>query len=197
MAHESIVGVYDTLGQAQDAVRSLDGGGFPIGQALILALDRTSELQSHFLVMVGDIARAAMTTGAWLGGLFGLLVGAAFIWFAGFGSLMVADPLATAFVGGVDRAVIGGAGGGVLGALVGWGVSRDRALKHEQGLQGGQFVVIAHGSADDVARAREILLARSPTTLAQPEAPARGMIAPANRSRHTTPQLRTNGSKGA
>ncbi len=51
----------------------------------------------------------------------------------------------------------GAAGGGLLGALVGWGVSREHVLKYEATLKSGKYLIIAHGSAEDVKRARNIL----------------------------------------
>ena len=58
------------------------------------------------------------------GGIFGLLVGAVFIWVLGVGPLL-AGSLATALVGGVEGAAAGGGLEGLLGALTGWGVSKQ------------------------------------------------------------------------
>ncbi len=60
-------------------------------------------------------------------------------------------------IGGVEGAVAGAAGGGLLGALVGWGVSKDHILKYEEKLKSGKFLVIAHGSPEEVVRAHNIL----------------------------------------
>jgi hypothetical protein len=179
MAQQSIIGVYDTLGQAEDAVRSLDRAGFPIRHVSILARDLTSERQVNGFVTVGDVATEGAGTGAWLGGLFGLLVGAAFIWVPGFGPLIVAGPLVAAIVGGVEGAVVGAAGGGLLGALVGWGVSRDNVLKYEERLRGGQYLVVAHGTDDEVARAGEVLRATTVTDLRRHQAQDEDSTAPA------------------
>lgn len=84
-------------------------------------------------------------------------MGAAFIWIPGFGPLLVAGPLAAALLGAIEGAAVGAAGGGLLGALVGWGVSKEHILKYEEKLKGGKYLVIAHGSADEVAKARNIL----------------------------------------
>jgi hypothetical protein len=46
---------------------------------------------------------------------------------------------------------------GVLGALVGWGVSKKHILKYEERLKSGKYLEIAHGSAKDVAAAHDIL----------------------------------------
>jgi uncharacterized membrane protein len=142
--------------QAEDAVRALDQGGFPIEQISVVAQDLQSEKQVHGYVTAGDLAKGGATTGAWMGGLFGLLVGAAFIWVPGFGPLLVAGPLAAMLLGGIEGALAGAAGGGVMGALMGWGVSNKHILKYEEHVKGGKYLVIAHGTNDQVMQAREI-----------------------------------------
>jgi hypothetical protein len=179
MAQQSIVGVYDTLSQAEDAVRTLNRAGFPIQQVSILARDLTSERQVNGFLTAGDVATQGVSTGAWLGGLFGLLVGAAFIWVPGFGPLIVAGPLAAAIVGGIEGAVAGAAGGGLLGALIGWGVSRDHVLKYEERLRGGQYLLVAHGTDSQVAQAGEILRALPSVEIQQHSDQDQGAAAPA------------------
>jgi hypothetical protein len=185
MAGRSIIGVYDTLAQAEEAIGTLDRGGFPIRQVSIVASDLTNERKINGYVTVGDVATQGAGTGAWLGSLFGLLVGAAFIWVPGFGPLVVAGPLAAVIAGGVEGAVAGAAGGGLLGALVGWGVSKEHVLKYEENLKGGKYLLVANGSSDEVARGAEILRTTAPAELTQrdmpadPTAPTTSITAPA------------------
>ncbi len=153
----SVVGVYAALDQAEAAVRRLDEHGFAIGNVSIVAHDLTSEREIRGFVSTGDVARRGAGIGGWIGGIFGLLVGAALIWVPGFGPLLVAGPLAAMILGGMEGAAIGVAGGGLLGALVGLGVSREHVLKYEDHLRGGRYLVIAHGGPEEVSRAEEIL----------------------------------------
>lgn len=153
----SVVGIYKNMADAEAAVRSLDKGGFPMKQISIVGQDLQSEKVVHGFITAGDIAKGGAGTGAWVGGLFGLLIGAAFIWVPGFGPLMVAGPFAAALLGGVEGVVAGAAGGGLLGALIGWGVSKQHIIKYEESIKSGDYLVIAHGSQDEVARARNIL----------------------------------------
>jgi hypothetical protein len=157
MAEHSLVGVYKRLAEAEEAVRSLGDGGFPIQQVSIIAQHLQDDRRVHGYVTSCDVARSAAVTGAWAGGIFGLLVGAAFLWVPGVGPLVVAGSLAAVLLGGVEGAVAGAAMTGLLGWLFGLGVSREKILKYEQAVQAGKFLVIAHGPEADVERARAIL----------------------------------------
>ena len=138
MTDQSVVGVYETMAKAEDAVRMLNQGRFPIRQVSIIAQSLESEREVHGYVTGGDVARSGAGTGAWVGGLFGLLIGAAFIWVPGFGPLLVAGPVASMLLGGIEGALAGAAGGGILGFLAGLGISRKHILKYRGKAQGGQ-----------------------------------------------------------
>lgn len=153
----SMVGVYGALDEAEAAVRRLDEEGFPIDNVSIVARDLTAERSIRGFVSTGDGVKEGASIGGWVGGILGVMIGAALVWVPGFGPLLVAGPLAAMILGGIEGAAVGVAGGGVLGALVGWGVSRKHILKYEDHLQAGRYLVIANGSPEDVAAATDIL----------------------------------------
>jgi hypothetical protein len=89
-----------------------------------------------------------------------LRAGAAFLWIPGFGPLSVAGRLASLLLGvlsGTEGAVIGASYGGVLGTLAGWGVAQEHIFKYDEHVRAGKHLVIVHGNAEEVARARNIL----------------------------------------
>jgi hypothetical protein len=157
MTQQSAIGVFDTMTKAEAAVEALDSGGFPIQQISIIAQNLASEKRVHGYVTAGDTSKAGAQAGAWLGGIFGLLVGAAFVWVPGIGPLIVAGPLAAALLGGVEGAVGGAALGGLLGGIAGWGISKEHILKYEEVVKGGKFLVAAHGTPAEVATAQQLL----------------------------------------
>ena len=157
MSEQSVIGVYNTMSEAEEAVRMLDKGNFPIKQVSIVAQDMQSEKEVHGYVTTGDVAKSGAGTGAWVGGIFGLLFGAAFIWVPGFGPLIAAGPFSAMLLSGVEGVMAGEAGGGLLGVLVGWGVSKQHILKYEEHLKGGKYLLMAHGSAEEVTRVRNVL----------------------------------------
>jgi hypothetical protein len=113
-------------------------------------------------VSTGDYARAGAGAGAWFGGLFGLLVGAAFLIIPGVGPVVIAGPLTAAVLAGLEGAIAGTALGCLAGALVGWGIPKDRALTYVTQIKGGKFVVVARGVPEVIDRARSLLCPQKP-----------------------------------
>ncbi len=162
---QSVVGVFATFAEAEAAIKRLDKADFPIGHVSIIGQNLESEKDIHGYVTAGDVAKTGAATGAWVGGLFGLLIGAAFVWVPGFGPLIVAGPFAAAMLGGVEGAATGAAGAGLLGALIGWGVSHKHILKYEDHLRGGRYLVVVHGDHEEVKSAHEVLADSAPESL--------------------------------
>lgn len=167
--NQSTIGTYETMEAAEHAVRTLDTGGFPIRQVSIVTQDMQDERAIQGYITTGDVAKQGVGVGAWTGGLFGLLMGAAFIWVPGFGPLLVAGAFAAVLLGSVEGAAVGALSGGVLGALAGWGVSKQHILKYEEQLKAGKYLIIAHGSDAEVGRAHALLTQTKVSELAHTE----------------------------
>ena len=165
MADPSIVGVYETMEQAEAAVRKLDQGHYPIKQVSIVAQNLQTEKEVRGFITAADFAKGGAGTGAWVGGFLGLMMGGAFLFVPGFGPLMVMGSLASVLLGTAEGVGLGAAGGGLLGALAGWGISKQHILKYEDHVKGGKYLVVAHGAADEVARAQTILQTSTPSEL--------------------------------
>jgi hypothetical protein len=158
MAQESsVVAVFAHMDEAEDAVQKLDAGGFPVAKVSIIAQNLGTEKKVHGFVTSCDVAKSAARTGAWVGGIFGLLIGAAFLWVPGVGPLVVAGSLSSALLGGLEGAVGGAALTGLLGWLSALGISKQHILKYEESIKAGKYLVIAHGSPDEVGKAHRIL----------------------------------------
>lgn len=95
--------------------------------------------------------------GAFWGGLWGLLIGAAFFWIPGVGAIAAAGPFVHMLVAGLEGAAVVGGVGVVGAALAGLGVPKRSIVKYERQLKANKYLLIAHGRADEVEAAREIL----------------------------------------
>jgi hypothetical protein len=95
--------------------------------------------------------------GAFWGGLWGLFFGGMFLAIPVVGHVVILGYLAAAVVSALEGAVVVG-GLGVLGAaLTRIGVPKDSVLQYETALKADGFLVTAHGTEAEMARAREIL----------------------------------------
>jgi hypothetical protein len=157
MIQQSSLHTFHRMTDAEDAVKRLIDQQFPADQISIVTQNIETEKQIHGYITPGDVAKDGIGTGAWMGGLFGLLLGAAFVWVPGFGPLIVAGPFAAALLGALEGTVVGATGGGLLGGLFGWGVSREHILKYEEVIKAGDYLVIANGDETQVKQARDIL----------------------------------------
>ena len=150
----AVIAVFPDLEAAQRAIEKLAAEDFPIDHISIIGKDLQSELRVSGFVTVGDIARPTAVTGAWVGGLFGLLTGTALLFIPGAGLLIVLGPLAIGALGAAQGALLGGA----VGALPGHFVAKEHLPKYERLVQTGNYLVVVQGSEDEVERARRILL---------------------------------------
>ena len=106
----------------------------------------------------GDRMKAWGKTGAFWGGFWGMLFGSALFVIPGIGPLFAAGPLVAWIVGALEGATVVG-GMSALGAgLYRIGIPKDSVLNYETQIKAGKFVVIAHGTRDEVAKSKTILL---------------------------------------
>jgi len=159
---QAVVAVYRSHSDAEAAVRRLSEGGLPITQISIIGRNFETQEDVQGFYRPADAALDGAGQGAWFGGLFGLMMGAmGFFVMPMVGAFMVMGPLS-----GMIAGAIGGAGvGALINGLVASGVPREQALKYQERLQAGEFLVVVHGSADAAARAHEILDGTTPAHL--------------------------------
>jgi hypothetical protein len=151
------VGVFDTHDVAIEAVKELNKGGFPMQKVSIIGkeLEKIEDVQGYYTWK--EPAKTGAGIGAFWGSIFGILVGVGFVVIPGIGGVFIAGSLAAVVLGGLEGAAVGSIGGGLFGALLGLGVGKDKVLKYQQNLEAGKYLVVAHGTADEVNKAKEIL----------------------------------------
>ena len=155
----AIVALYDTHEEAEEAVRKLQRSGFDMRKLSIVGKDYQKEEEVVGYFNTGDRMKAWGKTGAFWGGLWGLLFGSAFFFIPGIGPLLAAGPLVAWIVGALEGAVVVG-GLSALGAgLYSIGITKDSIIEYETQIKAGKFVIIAHGSPDEASNAKEVLAA--------------------------------------
>lgn len=155
--HNSVVGIFDTHTQAEEAVNELSKAGVNIKSISIVGRDQHSEEHVVGYYNTGERMMYWGAGGAFWGGLWGLLFGAGFFFVPGIGPLLIAGPLVAMLVSAVEGAVIVG-GISALGAgLVSLGIPQDSVILYESAIRTGKYVLIFSGSADEVQKCREVL----------------------------------------
>jgi len=153
----STVAIFDSMSQVEEAIGLLVDGGIKRHKISVVTQSLETETKIHGFMTRGDAINEGVETGAWTGGIFGLLVGAAFVWFPGFGTLLIAGPLAATGLGTLEGVGVGAVGGGLVGALLGNAVEKRHIPKYEEAIKGGKFLLIVKGSTEDVQQAMHIL----------------------------------------
>ncbi len=110
----------------------------------------------------GDRMKYWGKMGAFWGGIWGLLFGAALFVVPGLGPVLVAGPVAAWILAGLEGALVVGGLSAIGAGLYSIGIPKDSVLRYEVALKADKFLLIAHGSADEVTRAKETIERTSP-----------------------------------
>jgi hypothetical protein len=163
--NSSIVAIYPSHPTAEAAVKELQQSGFDMKKLSIVGRDYHTDEHVVGYYNTGDRMKRWGKTGAFWGGIWGWLFGSAFFFIPGIGPLVMAGPVVGWLVGALEGAVVVG-GLSALGAgLYGLGIPKDSVLQYETALKTDKFLLIAHGSADEINRAKEILNRTKPEAL--------------------------------
>ena len=153
----SVVAIFESHSQAEDAVRELQTSGFDMKKLSIVGKDYHTDEHVVGYYNTGERMMYWGKLGAFWGGLWGMLFGSAFFLVPGVGPLLVAGPLVTWIVGALEGAVVMG-GISVLGAaLVSIGIPENSVLQYEADLKAGKFLLILEATPQEVERAKDCL----------------------------------------
>ena len=161
----AVVAVYNHHEDAESAVKQLQTAGFDVKKLSIVGKDYNTEEQVAGYYNTGDRMKHWGKLGAFWGGLWGLLVGAALFVVPGVGPVLVAGPLVAWIVGALEGAVVVGGLSAIGAGLYSIGIPRDSVLRYEVALKADKFLLVAHGTMDEVAKAKEIIQQTSPATI--------------------------------
>lgn len=95
-----------------------------------------------------------------------MLFGSAFFAIPGIGPVLVAGPLVAWIVGALEGAVVVGGFGAIGAGLYGMGIPKDSIVQYEAAIKTDKFLLMVHGSAAEVEKARDIIESTRPVTVA-------------------------------
>lgn len=168
----NVVAVYNSHTEAEGAVAKLSAASFDITKISIIGKDYHTEENVVGYYSTGDRMKSWGGLGAFWGGIWGLLVGAGFFLVPGIGPVVIAGPFLAALIGALESAVVVGGLSAVAAGLVSLGISKEKAVKYEAEIKADKFVLIVHGTSEELERARTILADTSPVTIEKHEVAA-------------------------
>ena len=155
----AVVALYETHQKAEVAVRELQQAGFDMQKLSIVGKDYYTEEEVVGYYTTGDRMKAWGKSGAFWGGLWGLLFGSAFFVIPGIGPLLAAGPVVGWIVAALEGAAVVG-GFSALGAgMFSLGIPENSIIEYETQIKAGKFMVITHGSPDEVKKSEAALAA--------------------------------------
>jgi hypothetical protein len=163
--NNSVVAVYRTHAEADQAVKELQSGGVDMHKLSIIGKGYHTDEHAVGYYNTGDRMKYWGKMGAFWGGFWGLLFGSAFFMIPGLGPILAAGPVVGWIVAALEGAAVVG-GVSALGAgLYSIGIPKDSVVKYEMAIKSDQFLLIAHGTAAEVAKAKDIIETTHPSQL--------------------------------
>jgi hypothetical protein len=163
----AVIAVYDTHAAADDAVKELQKAGFDMKKLSVVGKDYHTDEQVVGYYNAGERMKHWGKLGAFWGGLWGLLFGAAFFWVPGIGPVLVGGPLVAWIVAALEGAAVVGGLSAIGAGLYSLGIPKDSIVMYEAAVKAGNYVVVAHGTADEAAKARNVLSTLKPSGLTE------------------------------
>jgi uncharacterized membrane protein len=157
LERNSVVAMFDRHPQAEEAVKQLQEAGFDMQKLSIVGKEYHTEENVVGYYTTGERMKHWGRNGAFWGGIWGLLFGSAFFMIPGIGPLVVAGPIVGWVVGALEGAAIVGGLSAIGAGLYSIGIPKNSILQYETSLKAGKFMLVIHGTQDEVIRAKAIL----------------------------------------
>jgi uncharacterized membrane protein len=153
----SVVAIYDTHERAERAIKELQEGGVDMKSLSIAGKDTHTDEHVVGYYNTGDRMKHWGKIGAFWGGSWGLLFGSGLFLIPGLGPILVAGPLVAWIIAGLEGAVVVGSVSALGAGLVSIGIPKDSVLKYEVALKTDKYLLIVHGTEDEVDNAKNII----------------------------------------
>jgi len=155
------VGIFSNRSDAEYALSELRDAGFNMDKVSVIA----QNAGQHEQMAGADVnkssgeqaaggAKAGAAAGAATGGFLGLVGSLGVLAIPGVGpAAEVGILLANTLFGGA----VGTVGGGLVGALIGWGIPEDRAKYYDERVSHGDYLIMLEGTEAEIRTAEAIL----------------------------------------
>lgn len=148
---------FNTHSEAEDAIQLLNSSGIDVKALSLVGKGYHSEEHPTGFYTAGDRIRSWGGTGAFWGGIWGLLLAPAVFFLPGFGLVAMAGPFVAALVGALEGAVVVGGMSALGAALTQLGVPKDHVIKYETAIKMDKYVLPVHGDEELAQKVRAVL----------------------------------------
>src|ERR1700686_5777135 len=153
----AIFAIYSTRSAVENAMDSLVTAGFPASDISVLlpeTLGGPKDMGTEKATKAPEGTAVGATTGGIIGGTLGLLAGVGLLAIPGLGPFIAAGPI----MAGLAGLGVGGAVGGLTGALIFMGIPEFEAKRYEGHLKNGGPLLSVHcETSDEIAKAKDVL----------------------------------------
>jgi hypothetical protein len=161
----SVIAVFRDHAAAESAVKTLSNAAFDMKKLTVVGKGYHTEEKVVGFYNIGDRMKFWGTRGAFWGGLWGMLFGGLFLTVPGVGPVVVVGFLATLAIAAIENAVVVGGLSAIGAALFSIGIPKNSVIKYEAELKADGFMVMVHGTAEEMERAKALLAAGHPSSL--------------------------------
>jgi hypothetical protein len=162
---DTVIAVFADHPAAETAIKKLTTAGFAMKNLSVVGKGYHTDEKVVGFYNTGDRIKFWGTRGAFWGGFWGLFLGGLFMAVPVVGHVVVLGYVASIAIAGIENAVMVGGISALAAALYSIGVPKDSVIQYETALKTDSFLVMAHGPAAEIARARTILGTVSPSRL--------------------------------
>lgn len=154
---DTVIAVFADHPAAEAAIKKMTGAGFDMKNLSVVGKGYHTDEKVIGFYNAGDRIKFWGTRGAFWGGFWGLFLGGLFVTVPVVGQVVVLGYLAAIAIGAIENAVLVGGISALAAALYSIGVPKDSVIEYETALKTDSFLVMAHGPATEIARAKAIL----------------------------------------
>ena len=161
----AVIAVFTDHPGAEAAVRKLADAGIDMKHLSVVGKGYHTDEKVVGFYNAGDRIEFWGKRGAFWGGLWGWLFGGVFMFIPVVGHVVVLGYLATMVISAIEGAVVVGGLSALGAALYSTGIPKDSVIAYETALKADKFLVMAHGPAEEMARARAVLGTLNPSRI--------------------------------
>jgi hypothetical protein len=159
LQENAMVVIYNDPQRTREAVKELERAGFNLNQLSLVGIVRPGKRVAVACYSDGSYIKCWGDRSTLWNSLCSAIKGWAFLSLPGIGPMLVSGPLALWIVAALENAAIFSNLSAFGATLYSIGIPKDKVQDYETALREGNYLLVAHGPAREIKRARQVLAA--------------------------------------